>query len=178
MPTQLPVRLTQAPAAKADQYRHGTHQPQSVSTQAVAHTDQRLCQPRQRLAAVDENLHYIRYHITQQKADDQHAGQHQDQRVHQGHLDLLPRGLPGLGVRGQLFQHMAQMTGAFAGSHGGAEQLRERRGKLRQCRGQRMAFHHPASDRGQQARDPAFGALFRHGIERLLQWQTGLHQRR
>ncbi|MNI07882.1 hypothetical protein D3C85_537010 [compost metagenome] len=75
-----------------------------------------------------------------------------------------------------MFQHMAQMPGTFPGSHGGAEQLRERLGKLRQCRGESMPFHHPASDRRQQARDPPFGTLFCHRIKRLLQRQTGLHQ--
>lgn len=72
---------------------------------------------------------------------------------------------------------MTQMTGTFAGGHGGTKQFRERLGKLRQRSGQGMAFHDPAPDRRQQTGNPALGSLFRHCLERFLQRQTGLNQR-
>ncbi|MNI07881.1 hypothetical protein D3C73_608990 [compost metagenome] len=90
MPTQPPDRLTQTPAPKANHHRQRAEQQQTMVAQAVTGADQRPGQPRQWLAAVDENFHHVRHHVTEQKTDDHHAGQHQDQRIHQGHLDLLP----------------------------------------------------------------------------------------
>ncbi|MNP12352.1 hypothetical protein D3C76_1045810 [compost metagenome] len=90
MPAQAPGSLTQAPAPEGDQQRQRSYQQQAMATQPVTGTYQCPRQPRQRLAAVDENLHYVGHHVTEQKADDDHAGRHQDQRIHQRHLDLLP----------------------------------------------------------------------------------------
>ena len=124
----------------------------------VADADQHAGQQRQRLPAVDEHPDHVGHHVAQQEADDGQRSDHQDHRIEQRQLDLLPRLLALLGV-GKLLQHRAEVPGMLAGSHRRPVQLGKGGGKLAQAAGQAVAFEDLGAHREEHRLDALRGGL-------------------
>ena len=115
---------------------------------------------------------------------DQQNGDHRDRHHRQGNGvdhrlgELAFHLLALLVVLGELFQHATEMTGLFTGHHQGAVELVEAARKLAEGVEQRVTFHNLVADLGHHRRQGFIFRLLRNRLQRTLQRQRGIDQRR
>ncbi len=138
-------------------------------TQEIAGCDQAARQGRKFFADIFEYRDNARHYVGQHCPDDTERHQDQDGRVDHRDRQFLLQRLSFFRVIRKAVKHGIQVSGLFAGCHGGAKYFREDAREFAHAVGKRMAFHHAAAYCEKDISQSRFFGLLCNGEQRFFQ---------
>jgi hypothetical protein len=164
--------------AQGHREHHGERDPQPPRRlEEIRQRDQRAREDRQLLVRVLEDLHHLRQHVDEERADDGERDHGHDRRVDERERQPRAHLLAVLEVVRELRQHPRQLPRRFARGDERAIELAEDVRKRAQGLGHRVAGDHLAAQRRQHLARALVLGLLDERVERLLDGEPGLEQR-